>query len=450
MLLPLEKTFIFNPGRNKRILFLALPIIGGMISQNIMNLVDTAMVGILGTTSLAAVGLGGILSFVSGSLIMGVSVGVQAIASRRKGEKDNNHTAISLNAGILLILIFAPFLMLILYLLTPHFFPIFSGDSEVIAQGIPYLQWRILGIAFLGINFAFRGYWNGVDRSAYYMISLLLINGSNILLNYVFIFGRWGAPALGTTGAGIATTLSLLIGNIFYFILGAISATKNGFITMPPRITDLLTLIRLSLPNGIQQFFLAVGYAVFYWIIGQMGTNELAAVNVLINIFMVAMFPAAGFGMASATLIGQALGRKDSDDAYQWAFDTFKIGLTFLTLIGIPMWLVPRTILNLFIHDPVTLEITILPLKILGLTVVAEAGVMVFMHSLLGAGDTKRVMYVSIVSHWLFFLPSIYIIGLVMGYGLLAIWIMQCFYRFFLGLIFFLLWRKRTWSDIAL
>ena len=146
------------------------------------------------SAGLAAVGLGGILSFVCGAIVLGVSVGVQAIASRRKGEKDFKHMAVALNCGLIIVILFSPILSSFLYVLTPYFFPLMSKDPDVVALGIPYLQWRIIGIIFLGINFAFRGYWNGIDLSKFYMSALILINISNIMLNYLLIFGKWGFP----------------------------------------------------------------------------------------------------------------------------------------------------------------------------------------------------------------------------------------------------------------
>lgn len=445
-----KNTFSLDIDRTKRILALALPIIGGMVSQNIINLVDIGMVGKLGTTSLAAVGIGGVLSFLSAAFIMGVSVGVQAIAARRKGEKNYQDMAVALNAGLLLVTIISPILSIILYNVTPIFFPLMHNDQTVINLGIPYLQIRIIGILFIGINFAFRGYWSGTDRSKFYMYALILINISNVLLNYILIFGNWGAPSLGVKGAAIASVLALLIGNIFYIILGTIYARKSGFLKKWPTSTDLRSLLNLSFPSGIQQFFFAAGYAAFYWIIGKVGTRELAAANVLINILMVAIFPSMGLGMASATLVSQALGRKDPDDAYQWAFDVLKIGLILLILIGLPFWLIPDLILSIFLHDTATLIIARLPLMVMGLTIIVEAGIMVFMQSLLGAGDNKRVMFVSIFSHWLLFLPLAYFIGPFMGNGLLSIWIAQCIYRFTLAFSFFILWRQRRWQTIVI
>ncbi|MGD9388504.1 MAG: MATE family efflux transporter, partial [Gammaproteobacteria bacterium] len=100
--------------RGRRVLLLALPIIGGMVSQNVMNLVDTAMVGTLGDAALGAVGLGGFANFMFMALLLGLSTGVQTIAARRKGEGALDQTAVALNGGLLVLLCVAPVLSALL------------------------------------------------------------------------------------------------------------------------------------------------------------------------------------------------------------------------------------------------------------------------------------------------------------------------------------------------
>ena len=167
--------------RRRRILSLALPIIGGMVSQNILNLVDTAMVGHLGDNALAAIGIAGFAAFMATALITGLSTGVQAMASRRLGEGKGDQMAVPLNGGLLLGLAMAIPLTGLLYTYTPQLFPFLMSDPEVVDIGVPYLQIRMLAIGAVGMNFVFRGYWNGVNMSRVYMRTLIVMHAVNIL-----------------------------------------------------------------------------------------------------------------------------------------------------------------------------------------------------------------------------------------------------------------------------
>ncbi len=438
------------PVRRARILNLALPIIGGMVSQNILNLVDTAMVGHLGDAALAAVGMGGFAVFMAMAIMLGISVGVQAISSRRKGEGRHQETAIALNAGLLIVTLFGPPLSVLLFFAAPLLYPYLNTDPEVIALGTPYFQIRLLTITFVASNFAFRGYWNATDRSRLYMTTLLIMHACNIFLNYCLIFGNFGFPQLGVTGAGIGTAVSTAIGTAIYYVLGFRHARDSGFLQRVPRLAEVAQVVRFSLPSGIQQLFFSAGMTAMYWIVGRIGTLELAAANVLINLTLVALLPGMAFGMAAATLVGQALGRGDVPDARQWAWDVAKIAAALLALLGVPMCLAPDLLLQVFLHNEDTVALARLPMRIVGITMAVEALSVVLMQSLLGAGDTRQVMRTSILCQWAFFLPLAYLVGPVGGFGLLGVWLINGVYRGILALLFVTMWRREHWASIRM
>jgi putative MATE family efflux protein len=434
--------------RLRRIMTLALPIIGGMVSQNILNLVDTAMVGTLGDAALAAVGLGGFANFMFMALILGVSTGVQVMSARRKGQGQLERMALPLNGGLFMVLLFAPLLTVVLYILLPDIYPWLNSDADVIEQGVPYLRWRLLAITVVGCNFAFRGYWNAVDLSRLYMGTLLVMHATNIFLNWVFIFGNLGAPAMGAAGAGLASAISTAIGLSIYIWLGLRHARHAGFLEGLPSSTDLLGLLKLSLPTGIQQLFFSTGFVILFWIIGQIGTRELAGASVLVNLLLVALLPGLGLGLAASTLVGQAMGRGEPEDAAQWGWDVTKVGALLMAVLGLPVVVFPDPIIGIFIHDSATLGVTRLPAQFMGATMALEGLGMIMMHSLLGAGDARRVMMISVGMQWIVFLPLAYVVGPVLGFGLLAIWVLQGTYRGIQAGILTRLWVKREWATI--
>ena len=438
------------PERRARILALALPIIGGMVSQNLLNIVDTAMVGFLGDAALAAVGLGGFIVFMCQALILGISTGVQTTAARRKGEGRPGRAAAVLNTALLLVLIIGPLVSLVLIQLAEDAYPLLNDDPQVIAFGVPYIEWRLGAIVFVGMNFAFRGYWNALDMSRVYMNTLIMMHVCNIVLNYALIFGNFGAPAYGVTGAGMASAISMGIGTLIYLFLGFRHVAKDGFLRKLSTRHETGGLIRVSLPAGLQQLFFAAGLVAMFTIIGKIGTPELAAANVLITVLLFAILPGLALGIACTTLVGQALGRADPEDAYCWTWDVSKITVILLTVLGLPMWLVPDLVSSIFIHEADTRDLARWPMRVMGLTMPVEAMSFAFMHGLLGAGDARRVMFVSIGTQWLVFLPLAYLIGPFLGFGLLGVWLLQGGSRALNAFLFVEMWRGRKWQNIAL
>ena len=383
------------------------------------------------------------------AVILGISTGVQAGAARKKGAGQMDRAAAILNTALLLVLVAAPVLSLILIQLAEPAYPFLNSDPAVIERGVPYIEWRLGAIVFAGINFAFRGYWNALDLSRLYMSTLILMHASNIVLNYVLIFGHWGAPALGVTGAGMASAISMAIGTGIYLYLGFRHARKDGFLRGLATRTETASLIRISIPSGLQQLFFSAGLVAMFWIIGRIGTPELAAANVLITILLFAILPGMGLGLACTTLVGQALGRGEVEDAYQWSWDVAKIGVVLLTVLCLPMVLIPDLVLSAFLHAPDTREIAHWASRVMGLTLPIEALAFAFMHGMLGAGDARRVMFVSIGVQWLLFLPLAYLVGPVLGFGLTSVWILQGVTRALQALIFMQMWRGRKWQTIA-
>lgn len=436
--------------RLQRILALSLPIIGGMVSQNLLNVVDTAMVGFLGDAALAAVGLGGFVVFASQALILGISTGVQTLAARKKGEGRPERSARILNSALVLVLLIAPPLSILLYWLVEPVYPFLNSDPAVIEQGVPYVQWRISAIVFVGMNFAFRGYWNAMDMSRIYMTTLIMMHAVNIFLNYVLIFGHFGAPALGVTGAGMASAISVAIGTIIYFILGMRHVVGDRFLKGIADRAEFRSLIKISIPAGIQQLFFAMGLVSMFWIIGKIGTSELAAANVLITVLLFAILPGIALGIGGTTLVSQAMGQKNVDDAHQWTWDVAKVTVALLTFLGLPMVLIPDLVSSIFLHDPATRELARWPMRIVGLSMPIEALGFAFMHGLIGAGDARRVMLVSIGTQWFLFLPLAYLCGPVLGFGLLSVWILQGGSRAMQTAIYWRSWQRRSWQHIKL
>jgi MATE family multidrug resistance protein len=435
--------------RRQRIFALALPIVGGMVSQNLLNIVDTAMVGFLGDSALAAVGLSSFLVFMCQALILGISTGVQSTSARKKGEGKPDRAAAILSSALLLVLVIAPILSVVLIQLAPMAFPFLNSDASVIELGVPYMEWRLGAIVFVGMNFAFRGYWNAMDMSRIYMKTLIIMHASNIVISYVLIFGKFGLPAYGVAGAGMGSAMAMAIGTAIYFFLGFKHISKHGFLKQLATRKETASLVRISLPSGLQQLFFAAGMVTLFWIIGNIGTPELAVANVLITVLLFAILPGLALGIACTTLVGQAIGRGEIEEAYQWAWDVSKVTIALLTVLGLPMWLVPDLVSSIFIHDPETRELARWPLRVVGLSMPIEAMSFAFMHALLGAGDAKRVMLVSVGSQWLFFLPLAYLFGPILGFGLFTIWLLQGGGRALSAFFFTMMWRGRKWQSIV-
>ncbi len=429
---------------------LGLPIMGGMLSQSLLNLVDAAMVGSLGQAALAGVGLGGYVNFMAIALVMGLGVGVQATVARRRGQGLVDQSAEPLNNGLLIAALIALPLSLLCWFNAEAILAQLSDDPEVTAIGADYFRWRALAIIAVGCNFAFRGYWNGIRQTGRYLQILVVMHIFNVVISYGLIFGRFGLPEMGAEGSGLGTTLAMFLGTALYFTLTWFRGRRQGFLRRLPPLAELRLMLRLSLPNSLQQLFFATGVTVLFWIIGQIGTAELAVAHILINLALLLILPGVGMGMAATTLVSHSLGAGQPQDAYRWGWDVVKVAALMLFLLGLPFWLMPQLVLQIFTQEPELLALGQWPLRITGLGMTLDATALVLTQALLGAGASRMVMGVNLGSQWLIFLPCAYLIGPVLGGGLLAVWLLQSLYRVMASVIFAILWRRKHWADIRL
>lgn len=434
--------------RRRRIGKIGVPIMLGMSIYVILEIVDMLFVGRIGTTALASVGISVFISYMFMAIFGGVSVGVQATTSRLVGQGEKEDLGRYLRTALLLAFLIVPPFSILLMIYSPEILGLMSDDTELVSIGSGYLAW-LFGTTFLFIiNSAFMGYWNATERTGLYLRVNVLTAVVNIPLNYIFIFGLGPVPAYGVTGAGIGTCLAAFVGAGYHLILGFryIDGLWAGSVKKYVRV-----FVSLAMPVGMQQFTDALALTLMFRIVAFIGTVEVAVYSVLVNLVSAVALPAWGLGLAGATLVGQAMGAMNQEEANRWAWDVVKLGTVMMVLIGTPLWLFPEFFLGFFIKDAETLAVAVLPCRVLGIMVGINGLGYLFSSLLNGAGDVKRVMYVSLATQYLVLLPFAYYFGVYAGFGLIGIWLThQIGFRALNSLILTILWQQRRWAKIKL
>ncbi|RTR05051.1 MATE family efflux transporter [Halomonas nitroreducens] len=435
--------------RRQTILRLALPIIGGMLSQSLLNLIDAALVGSLGEVPLAGVGIGGYAIFLITAVVFGLSSGVQAQTARRHGEGDWGRRAQALNAGLAIALAVAlPLAMLCLWQ-APRLLALINQDPLVNAEAVAYFRWRVVSLVPVAMIFCFRGYWNGIQQTGVYLRIILVMHLVNVVASVLLIFGWLGLPAMGAAGAGAGTSLSLYAGLAIWAGLSRRHATGSGFLAGLPCPRTLVTTLRLAVPHSFQQIWFAAGYAVLFAILGRIDIASVAVGHVLVNLSLLLILPGVGLGMAAMSLVGESLGRQDHRDAHRWGWDVVRLAWLCLALIALPMVLFPEAVLALFLHDAALTAMGRVPLQLTAVMIVLDAAALVLAQALLGAGANRTVMTTTLTLQWLVFLPLAWWVGVELGHGLVGIWWVQLGYRCLNSAGFVLIWQRRRWLRLA-
>jgi multidrug resistance protein, MATE family len=436
--------------RTKTISTLAFPVGIALSSTLAMALIDLAMVRKLGIHAIAAVGL----SVFSNTLILafvgGIAPAVQGMVARRRGQGSTEPRCLPLNAGLLTAVAVGVPLSIVCWFAAPKFFSLISFDPAVTSIGVPFLRTLYTGVLAVGMLSAFRGYWYAMERPKTYMSIVLFMNCLNFTGNYILISGRFGVPAFGATGAALSTVFSLYTGLFINFALSYAISRKDGFLNVNPPRALVWRVFRLGLPATLQEFFFSAGYIVFFWMVGQIGTSELAASNVLVRITMVLVILAMSLGAASATLVSKSVGQGDLAGAAAWGWDAGKLGVIGITLLGVPLFLFPERCLSIFLSNPHTIELAVAPLRMIAATTGVGSLIYIFAYTLYSVGDGNRVIAVSFSTQWILFLPAVWIVGPYLKYGLLQIWYVQMAYGAIATALITAIWADGRWKKIRI
>ena len=314
------------------------------------------------------------------------------------------------------------------------------GATEVEVLGLlSLIVWALtLTVAFKYVFFVTRADNNGEGGT----LSLMALARKTFEKPPVWI------TALGVAGAAIGTAASLVIATLIHIVLGLRLAAGDGLLRRLPARTDIARLLRLGLPNAMQQLLFAMGFTALFWIVGQIGTQELAVAHVLVTFSLVAILPGLGFGIAAASLAGQAIGRGNLYEATRWPWDVFRESLPIFALLAAVALLATEPVLALFLREEHLVALGVTPLRIFGLGIIIDALGLILMHALLGAGAARLVLIVAVSLQWVFFLPAAWVLGPYLGFGLTAVWLAMVFWRGAQTAIFIAAWQGGSWQRI--
>jgi putative MATE family efflux protein len=391
----------------RALLMLAVPMILEMVMESIFAMVDVFWVAHLGARAVAAVGLTESMMMIVYSLAMGVSMGTMALVARRIGEKDSDAAARTTVQGIWLGLLFSLSIGLLGALFAPQLLGLMGADAEVVRSGSTFTRVMLGGNAtvflLILINSAFRGAGNAAQA----MRVLWLGNALNIALGPLFIFGLGPIPALGVTGAAVATTLGRGIAVIYQLSILHRGTSKLSVSRAHLRVNPglMATVLKLSLSATGQMLISMTSYIALMRILSTFGSAPLAGYTIGFRIFMFAILPAFGLANAAATLVGQNLGAKRPDRAESSVWRASNISAGFLCTIGVAFLLGAPWLVRVFTSEAEVARHAVSYLRIVSLGFPFYAYGMVVSQSFNGAGDTRTPTLINLLVFWALQIP---------------------------------------------
>jgi putative MATE family efflux protein len=384
-----------------------------MVMESVFALVDVFWVSHLGARAVAAVGLTESMMMLLYAVAMGVSIGVMALVARRIGEKDAEAASRTAAQGILIGLVASLVIGVAGAAFAPELLRVMGADDAVVAAGTGFTRVMLGCNASVFLLFLINAVFRGAGDAALAMRALWLGNTLNIVLGPCFIFGIGPIPALGVTGAAVATSIGRGCAVLFQLSLLARGRSKVSLARAQLRI-DLgvgASVLRLSASAIFQMLIVMTSYIGVMRVLSGFGSEPLAGYTIGFRILMFAMLPALGLSNAAATLVGQNLGAGRADRAEQAVWRACFASAAFLTTIGVLFVALAPALVRLFASDPAVQHHAVTYLRIISLGFPFYAFGMVMSTSFNGAGDTRTPTLINLVVFWLLQFPLAYLLS---------------------------------------
>ncbi len=428
----------------RSVMILALPVTLTTFLQRAEGIVAVLLVGGLGATSIAAVGLGQLLAFVATTLVSGISVGTNVIvaqlwgARRRQdaGEAARHFLWLSIGVSLMLAALGIAGNQFVMQQL--------AAESAVIELALPYSTVIFLVIPCTVLIHVLSSILQGTGDTKTPMYGLIGVNLLHVLLAYPLIYGRWGAPHLGLKGAAIAVGLAEATG-MLYLLLRCRPILKESS-------TLRLDLIRSIWEVGSsvsgERIVQQAGIFIYTKLVLLYGTVAYAAHQVGLSIESFSFLPGYGLAIAAATMVGQSIGAGKYTRAKLENWEANRLAIAIMAGMGLIFFFFPYPLLRAFTTDEAVIELGTMFLQIVALLQVPLALTMVLAGSLRGAGDTRFIMGATMIGMWGVRVPLALIAALWMRQSVFYIWTaMVADWTVRMGL---LLWRYQSerWRQI--
>jgi putative MATE family efflux protein len=418
---------------------------------SLVGVVDTIMVGSLGHTAIAAVGLCTQPKFIGLAVFLSANVAVSAIVARRRGEQDPQRANRVLSQMIVLTLAMTAVISAVFVAFADPILQMAGSAPDTHEDAVGYFRIIMGGMVFNTLSLVINAAQRGAGNTKITMRTNLTSNFINVIFNYLLIGGNLGFPALGVRGAAIATVIGSIAGCGLSIasVMGRdsfVSLKEYGFSFRFDKDT-MRAVADIGSSALVEQVFLRIGFLMYAMIVARLGTLEFAAHQVGMNIMSVSFSFGDGLSVAAVALVGRSLGEGRKNLAKTYGRTCQQLGLGFASILSVIFLTCSRPIFQLFSDEEEILVYSMMIMCTMSVSVFLQISQVVYMGCLRGAGDTKYTAFISLISvaivrpglGWLLCYP--------LGLGLTGAWIGLASDQFVRFVMAWTRFRRGKWVD---
>ncbi|CAM1369100.1 MATE family efflux transporter [Tenacibaculum litopenaei] len=414
---------------------LAAPVMLGMLGHTFVSFIDNIMVGQLGTAELAAVSLGNSFIFIAMSLGIGFSTAITPLIAEADAANEFDKAKATFKHGLVLCLTLGLVMFLTVYFSKSALYSM-GQPEEVVRLALPYLDLVAFSLIPMIVFQAFKQFSDGMSMTKYPMYATLLANVTNVLLNYLLIFGKFGFPEMGIVGAAYGTLVSRVVMVAFIWWILAKKERSQRIVTniniWKLEANHVSKIISLGAPSAMQMLFEVGIFTAAIWLSGLLGKNPQAANQIALNLSSMTFMVATGLSVTAMIRIGNQRGLQAFVELRRIAYSIFLMGLLLALGFAILFFALNEILPNLYVDfkDQVNyadnLEVVEIASKLLiaaAIFQISDSIQVMVLGALRGLQDVLIPTLITFISYWFIGFPISYYFGNADRLGSFGIWL---------------------------
>jgi len=432
---------------NKNIFKVTYPILLTLVAQNIINVTNTAFLGRVGEVELGASAIGGVFYFAIFMIGFGFSQGAQILIGRRNGEENFTQIGPIFNNA----LIFNFLLSVLIFVLSLKGVPLIMkyavSSPQVYDATLAYLDWRIYGYFFAFVNAIFRSFYVGITQTRILTTSAILMAITNILFDYILIFGHFGFPRLGIEGAGISSVIAevVTLAYVIIYTIFRVDMKRYGlFLFNKVEIKTILTILELSIFIMFQFFISISTWFVFFIFIEHMGERPLAVSNIGRSLYILLTIPAGALATTVNTLVSNLIGAGRKEEVLPFINRVARISVIIISPFVLLALVYPAMFAHIYTDDPGLILASIPVIRIIAIANLFFAFSFIVFNGVSGTGNTRTAFAIEFLTLF-FYISYVYFTAIVHPSPTHVVWMSEFVYWSLIGGLGYLYLWKGNW-----
>lgn len=433
----------------KQIWIITYPVLISLLMEQLIGMTDTAFLGRVGEIELGASALAGVYYLAIFMIGFGFRVGAQILMARRNGEQEYSQIGAIFNQGVLFLLMLAAVLFTVSQVFSPAVLRKLIGSEQVYAATLSYINWRVYGFFFSFVAEMFRAFYVATTRTKILTLNSIVMVLSNVVFNYLLIFGKFGFPALGIAGAAIGSSLAELVSVLFFVLYtrNKIDYRKYGLFRFGSMQWQLLKrILSVSVWTMLQSFLSLSTWFMFFISVEHLGERPLAITNIVRNVSAVPFMLMNAFASTNSSLVSNLMGAGKADQVPSLCWKVIKMCGIFELPLLLLIAFFPTLILRIYTDNMELVHSAVASLWVMDSSYLVSVPGFIMFFAVSGTGNTRSALLMEI-SALVIYIAYIYVMIFHLRVDVALCWTTEHVYAVSILILSVLYFRFGNWRS---